>query len=73
MLPVAMASGLVLSMLADLVVAQLARDLRLHDVVGARRAAAQMTLRHILDREPGRLEQRLRRGRDLLAVLHRTG
>ncbi len=73
MLPVAMTSGRTLSMLADLAVAQAAGDLRLQDVVGAGRAAADVALGHVAHGEAGVGEQRLRLLADLLAVLHRAG
>ena len=59
-LPVAMTSGLVALDIGDLAVAQRAGDLRLQDVVGAGRAAADVAFRHVLHREARLLQQALR-------------
>ena len=59
--------------IGDLAGAQLCGDLRLEQVVGSRRAAADMALGNVLDGKPRALEQRLGLGPDLLAVLHRAG
>ena len=73
-LPVAIDVGPVASMLADLARLQLAGDLRLQDVVGAGRAAAEMALRRIAHGEAGAFCSSVFGClRDLLAVLHRAG
>src|ERR671918_2639549 len=56
----------------ELARAQLSGELGLEQVVGAGRAAADMALGDVLDREPRGLQQILGQGRDLLAVLHRA-
>ena len=73
MLPVAMACGARRLDVGDLAVAQLRGDLRLEDVVGAGRAAAEMAFRHVHDGEAGAAQQLLRLGLDLLAMLHGAG
>ena len=65
--------GISRAQVAELAVAQARRDLRLQHVVGAGRAAADMRLRRLDHREAGTLQQRLRFGGDLLAVLQAAG
>ena len=66
-------SGLTLSMLADLAVAQAARQLGLQHLVGAGPAAAEMALGHVLHDEARVAQQLLGLLDHLLAVLHRAG
>ena len=73
MLPVAMTSGDTLSMLATLRVFELTRNLRLHDVVDARRSTAQMSFGYITHGKACLRQKRLRLGLDLLTMLHGTG
>jgi hypothetical protein len=56
-----------------LAVAQLRRDFRLEQVVGSRRAAAEMALRRIEHDKTRRRQQVFRLVADFLAVLERTG
>src|SRR3546814_19473117 len=56
-----------------LAVAEPRRELRLQQVVGSRRAAAEMAFRHVEDLEPRLGEQGLWRLRYLLSMLHRAG
>src|SRR4051794_10114090 len=57
----------------DLPGPELSGDLRLEEVVGAGRAAADMALRHVPDCKARLLQELLRLLADLLAVLHRAG
>jgi hypothetical protein len=52
--------------------AQLPREVGLEDIVGPRRATAEMSLRDIADRESRAVKQRPRLARDLLNVPHRA-
>src|SRR4029077_13619292 len=57
----------------DFALAQPPCDVRLHNIVGPRRAAAEMTLRYVLDREAQPGEQILRLPRNSLSMLQRAG
>ncbi len=59
--------------MTDLAIAQALRELGLKNVVGTRRAAAEMPFRDLRELVAGRREQRPRRPLDFLAVLHRAG
>ena len=62
--------GLYGSYIGQLAITQRGSNLRLQDVVGPRRAAAEMPLRHIYRLEPCGGEQFFRPGVQTLSVLH---
>ena len=72
-LAVTITSGSTLAILASLRSRNLPGELRLEQIVGAGRAAAEMTLGNLEDVEAGLLQQRERQGVELLAVLERAG
>src|ERR1700759_3757749 len=57
----------------QLAIPQSGSDLRLQDVVGPRRAAAEMAFRHVYGLEPGHCKEPFRHRMDPLSVLHRAG
>ena len=57
----------------DLAIAQPQGNLRLQNIIGAGRAAAQMPFWNIADPETRSRQELLRQGVDLLAMLHRAG
>ena len=73
MLPAAMTWGAFASSVRTLRALQLGADLGLQKVVGSGRAAAEMAVGGFHHLEPGALQQVLRRGFDLLAVLQAAG
>ena len=72
-LPAAITSAPKLLDIPDFALAQPLRDVRLQNVVGPRRAAAQMSFRHIFDHEAQLGKQFLRLACDFLTVLQRAG
>ncbi len=73
MLPAAITSGANPSRFLRLAVAQFFRDFGLQQIVGSRRAAAEMALRRIEHDKTRLLQQLSRQARDFLAVLQRAG
>ena len=73
MLPVATRSGEVCIDIRDLAVAQPHGDLRLQNIIGARRTAAQMPFGNVADLKACLRQELPWQGVDLLAMLHRAG